>query len=159
MTKRTAIQVASNCSEASLQAFVKDFAQTLKGNERIFLEGELGVGKSTFARALITALGSTSLTHGSPSYPIIHSFDLAIGKLHHMDLYRVKNEGELHERGIEELLDHHHSVCVVEWASLFSAWKERVIKALVNQHRCFEIEISFDKNQEDRRSISLFQMN
>lgn len=157
MYKTTAIQVASNCSEQELENFAKTFAKTLKGNEKIFLEGELGAGKSTFARALLLALDSKSLSQGSPTYPIIHSYELSLGSVHHMDLYRIKMEEELQERGIEELLDS-NSVCVVEWASLFADWKQKAISALLPKHRCFEVKIVQTADQSELREIILYKL-
>ena len=77
----------------------------------ILLTGELGAGKSTFARALITAAGHTGSVP-SPTYTLVEPYKLASGNIYHIDLYRVSAEDELYYLGFDELDD---GLCLVEW--------------------------------------------
>ena len=77
----------------------------------ILLEGELGAGKSTLARALIRAAGHTGAVP-SPTYTLIEPYDLERGKLYHVDLYRVIDEEELQFIGFNDLED---GCRLVEW--------------------------------------------
>ena len=77
----------------------------------VLLEGELGAGKSTLARALIRAMGHTG-TVPSPTYTLVEPYHLARGSVYHVDLYRVSSEDELRFLGWNELDD---GFRVVEW--------------------------------------------
>ena len=77
----------------------------------ILLEGELGAGKSTFARALIRALGHEGAVP-SPTYTLVEPYQLGAKAIYHVDLYRVSSEEELRYLGWSELDD---GCRLVEW--------------------------------------------
>lgn len=77
----------------------------------ILLSGELGAGKSTFARALIKAAGHIGAVP-SPTYTLVEPYQLASGNIYHIDLYRITKEDELLYLGFDELDD---GLCLVEW--------------------------------------------
>jgi tRNA threonylcarbamoyladenosine biosynthesis protein TsaE len=77
----------------------------------VLLRGELGAGKSTFARAFIKAAGHQGAVP-SPTYTLVEPYKLASGKLYHIDLYRVSDEEELRYLGWNELDD---GFRLVEW--------------------------------------------
>ena len=77
----------------------------------VLLEGDLGAGKSTFARALITAMGHTG-TIPSPTYTLVEPYQLAGRIVYHVDLYRVADEEELRYLGWNEL---ENGLRLVEW--------------------------------------------
>lgn len=77
----------------------------------ILLRGELGAGKSTFARAFIQAAGHEGAVP-SPTYTLVEPYDLASGVIYHVDLYRVSSEEELRFLGFSELDD---GCRLVEW--------------------------------------------
>ena len=77
----------------------------------VLLSGELGTGKSTFARALIKAAGHDGPVP-SPTYTLVEPYDLAGGRFYHVDLYRVSSENELRYLGWNELDD---GFRLVEW--------------------------------------------
>lgn len=77
----------------------------------LLLEGELGAGKSTFARALIRALGHEGPVP-SPTYTLVEPYRLERATVYHVDLYRVADEGELRFLGWNELDD---GFRLVEW--------------------------------------------
>jgi tRNA threonylcarbamoyladenosine biosynthesis protein TsaE len=70
------------------QLFLEDF-----GHTKIFaFDGEMGVGKTTFISALLTAMGIKEL-EGSPTYSIVNVYESAMfGKINHFDMYRLKND-------------------------------------------------------------------
>ena len=77
----------------------------------ILLQGELGAGKSTFARALLRALGHSG-TVPSPTYTLIEPYRLARGDVYHIDLYRIADEEELYFLGFDEL---EAGLRLIEW--------------------------------------------
>ena len=77
----------------------------------LLLRGDLGAGKSTFARALIRGMGHTG-TVPSPTYTLVEPYDLARGVAYHVDLYRVASEDELRYLGWTELDE---GFRIVEW--------------------------------------------
>ena len=77
----------------------------------LLLEGELGAGKSTFARALIRSFGHDGAVP-SPTYTLVEPYDLSGRIIYHVDLYRVASEEELRFLGWNELDD---GLRLVEW--------------------------------------------
>ena len=77
----------------------------------ILLEGELGAGKSTFARALLRAMGHDGPVP-SPTYTLVEPYQVPGKAFYHIDLYRVASEEELRYLGWSELDD---GCRIVEW--------------------------------------------
>ncbi len=77
----------------------------------VLLAGELGAGKSTFARALIRMLGHSGPVP-SPTYTLVEPYRVPRGAIYHVDLYRVTNDDELRFLGWNELDD---GLRLVEW--------------------------------------------
>ena len=77
----------------------------------LLLRGDLGAGKSTFARALIRGMGHTG-TVPSPTYTLVEPYELPRGVTYHVDLYRVVSEDELRYLGWTELDE---GFRIVEW--------------------------------------------
>ena len=92
--------------QALLDALPEDLA-----GWTILLNGELGAGKSTFARAFIRAAGHTGPVP-SPTYTLVEPYQLPRGNIYHVDLYRVSDEEELRYLGWNELDD---GCRIVEW--------------------------------------------
>ncbi len=93
-------------------------AQALQANTTVFLQGDLGAGKTTLVRGLLTALGYVGKVK-SPTYTLLESYAVhlpAAGKvnLYHFDLYRFNDEEEWESAGFREHFNA-DSVCLVEW--------------------------------------------
>ena len=100
--------------EAVTAAFAARFAAALPpelGGRIVLLEGELGAGKSTFARALLRALGHRGAVP-SPTYTLVEPYETAAGKVYHIDLYRIGSAEELYFLGFDDLDD---GLVLVEW--------------------------------------------
>jgi tRNA threonylcarbamoyladenosine biosynthesis protein TsaE len=78
----------------------------------VHLVGELGAGKTTLARALIQTLAPGTRVK-SPTYTLIESYPLADFELHHLDLYRIVDPGEIEFLGLRDRAP--GSVLLVEW--------------------------------------------
>jgi tRNA threonylcarbamoyladenosine biosynthesis protein TsaE len=106
------------------------------------LHGEMGAGKTTFIHALCENLGVTS-SIGSPTYSIINEYESTKEEtIYHMDWYRLKNEEEALQAGVEDVL-YSGKLCLVEWP-------ERAEALLPDS--CFNIKI--EVRNEQTRSIS-----
>lgn len=77
----------------------------------ILLEGELGAGKSTFARGLIRALGFSGAVP-SPTYTLVEPYELPGRAIYHIDLYRLSDAEELPYLGFDEL---DQGLRLIEW--------------------------------------------
>lgn len=100
--------------EAATVALAKALAGALPGGIgglTLLLEGDLGAGKSTFARSLIHAMGHSGPVP-SPTYTLVEPYDLPAGHIYHIDLYRVSSEDELRYLGWNELDE---GFRIVEW--------------------------------------------
>jgi tRNA threonylcarbamoyladenosine biosynthesis protein TsaE len=89
-------------------------AQGLVAGVCIYLNGQLGAGKTTLVRAILQHLGVTGRIK-SPTYTIVEEYALANFTIYHFDLYRVADPQELDNLGIREYL-RENSVCIFEWA-------------------------------------------
>lgn len=99
--------------EARLVAVARRLAPHLRGGGIVHLSGELGAGKTTFARALLQALGVGERVK-SPTYSLIESYRAGELDIHHLDLYRLADPGELEWLGVSELWDA-AALVLIEW--------------------------------------------
>jgi len=99
--------------ESLLTVLAVGFARRIRAPFVIYLEGELGAGKTTFARAFVHALGFKGYVK-SPSYGLLESYELAGITVLHLDLYRIEDPEELEYLALRDLFDA-NSVLLVEW--------------------------------------------
>lgn len=100
--------------EAATLAFGDHFASVLgRRGMVIYLHGELGTGKTTFARALLGALQVRERVK-SPTYTLIEGYDAQGRPAWHLDLYRIADPGELEWLGLDALSDP-QALVLVEW--------------------------------------------
>ena len=109
------------------------------------LNGPMGAGKSTFARALIKALGVEKDSEGSPSFAIAHEY----GSVVHLDLYRLKVEIEIEEAGIPAYFWEGDSIVLVEWLSSFPSFEEDVLTKS-GSRQVWSLSFSFTESSELR---------
>ncbi len=105
--------IQRNIDEAHLVALAAHLAPAVRGGGVIHLVGELGAGKTTFARALLGALGVGERVK-SPTYSLIESYRVAGLDVHHLDLYRIADAGELEWLGLPDLCGP-HALLLIEW--------------------------------------------
>lgn len=106
-------------SESELLLFAGQLAKAIEPGAKIYLEGALGAGKTTFVRGLLLGLGYEGIVN-SPTFTLVESYELANFTLHHFDCYRMERVEELWEIGLSEYFSR-ESICVVEWASNFES--------------------------------------
>ncbi len=95
------------------QAHAADWAKRLTPPCVIFLHGELGSGKTTWARGFLRALGYQGAVK-SPSYTLVELYQLPHCQVCHVDLYRINDPMELELIGLREYLDP-RTLCLIEW--------------------------------------------
>lgn len=90
------------------------FLNDAGGSRVIAFHGEMGAGKTTFIKALCSQLGVRGSV-SSPTYSIINQYKTNQGKtVYHLDLYRLKNEAEAVQAGVEDCF-YSGDYCLVEW--------------------------------------------
>jgi tRNA threonylcarbamoyladenosine biosynthesis protein TsaE len=99
--------------EQATHAFAAKVASALEGGAVFHLHGELGAGKSSFARALLQALGVAGRIK-SPTYSLVENYPLDRGQAWHLDLYRIADPDELQWLGMDALGES-DAVVLIEW--------------------------------------------
>lgn len=85
----------------------------------ITLAGDLGVGKTEFARAFIGACVGEEVEVLSPTFTLVQPYETKLGTIWHFDLYRLTSEEELVEIGMQEALD--NGLSLIEWPQIAAA--------------------------------------
>lgn len=125
------MRLAQLADEAALVAQAQGLARTAPSAGLISLVGDLGAGKTTFARAFLRELGVTGAVR-SPTYTLIEPYDLPNRRVLHLDLYRLAGAEEIEALGLRE-----------EWDSalLLIEWPDRGEGALPPADLCLQLEL------------------
>jgi len=99
--------------EAATIALGQQLAKALPDGLVAFLHGDLGAGKTTFARAFLQALGVGEQVK-SPTYSLVEGYELGERRAFHLDLYRIADPGELEWLGLDSLAEP-GAIVLVEW--------------------------------------------
>jgi len=102
--------------------FGKELASKLTGGDIVLLHGDLGAGKTTLTKGIAMGLGVEDEIV-SPTFTLMQEYktqdsrleDYKIKRLVHIDTYRLENEEQLREIGVEDYLGDKETVCVIEW--------------------------------------------
>ena len=107
-------------SEAATEQLARRLAPRLRAGDVLLLSGQIGAGKTTFARAMIRALtGNPAEDVPSPSFTLVQTYDAPGLAIWHVDLYRLSGpEGAL-ELGLDEAMG--TALCLIEWPDRLGA--------------------------------------
>lgn len=106
-------------SLAATHAVAGALASVSRPGDVLVLAGEMGAGKTAFAQGFGRALGVTEPIT-SPTFTLVHTYDTQAGPLHHADIYRLEQLGELADLALGELAEF-NGIVLVEWGDVVSA--------------------------------------
>jgi tRNA threonylcarbamoyladenosine biosynthesis protein TsaE len=123
-------------------ALAKSIGEQSKGGEVFLLKGDLGAGKTVFAKGLAAGLGIDPVEVTSPTFTLVNAHEGRV-RFSHIDLYRL--DGGAHQGlGLEEIFDDEKAVTLIEWAERLGFVPDRATI----------IEMSYISNTERRVRIS-----
>ena len=123
----------------------KSAGEKAKPGEIYALTGDLGAGKTVFAKGFAAGLGITEPVN-SPTFTILQIYEGGRLPLYHFDVYRIEDEAEMEEVGLDEYL-YGNGVCLIEWP-------ERIAEILPESTRIVSIDRDPEKGL-DYRKITL----
>ncbi len=126
-------------SPEEMTAIASRMAPLLRPHDVILLKGDLGTGKSTFARALIQALCGPHTEVPSPTFTLVQTYETALFTLWHFDLYRLKDPEEIYELGLEEAYG--RGVSLIEWPERLGGFLPQ---------ESLEIEFTYGNDETER---------
>jgi tRNA threonylcarbamoyladenosine biosynthesis protein TsaE len=104
---------------AATAAAAAALAAVARRGDVFCLYGDLGAGKTTFARGFLAALGVDEEIP-SPTFNLVLTYDTALGTVWHFDLYRLGASDEVIELGIEDAFA--DGICLIEWPDRLGSW-------------------------------------
>lgn len=134
----------TNC-EAETRIVACRLAESVTSGTVICLRGDLGVGKTVFAKGFCAALGVAEHV-SSPTFTLVNEYELAGGMLYHFDLYRVEDADELYEIGFLDFVNG-ESISLIEWP-------ERAEDVLPEKR----IDVTIIRTEEDGRRITIEEL-
>ncbi len=129
---------------------IKEVAQLLLetvNSKTILFYGDMGVGKTTLIKALVSELGGGQVS--SPTFSIVNEYDIKNGLVYHFDFYRINEIHEVYDIGIEDYLDSK------QW--IFIEWPEKIREILPLKSDISYIKIN--KNGSRTLNIEPFEEN
>ena len=109
----------TSLSADALADFAGVLAHSLTPGDVIMLSGDVGAGKTHFARALIQSILQTPEDVPSPTFTLVQTYDTTRGSLWHTDLSRLTSTSELEELGLFDAFE--DAICLVEWPDRLGA--------------------------------------
>ncbi len=112
------------------RAIAASIARVARQGDLIVLAGEMGAGKTAFAQGFAKELGVHEPVT-SPTYTIVHSYQIGSSALHHADLYRLEHTAEIADLAFEELLE--QGIVLVEWGDVVDLGPQLRIEIAVGE--------------------------
>jgi tRNA threonylcarbamoyladenosine biosynthesis protein TsaE len=129
--------------ETATQALARSLAALANSGEQLALIGDLGAGKTVFARAFVRALCGADIEVPSPTFTIVQTYDAKDGReLFHFDLYRLESPDEALELDIDDAFA--NGISLIEWP-------ERLGSFLPPNH--LKLTLSYSDTESQRLAI------
>src|SRR6266852_1602092 len=124
-------------SEEQTYTTAKDLALRLKIPAHVLLYGDLGAGKTLFAKGLAAGFGVNDVDEvSSPTFTLVNQYSGRV-RIYHIDLYRIET-GALDGLGLEEIFDDANAAVIIEWAERLGKFETpgavRVFLSYVDDH-------------------------
>ena len=110
---RPTVRMTNLADESATVELARRIAEVSHAGDVIGLSGDLGVGKTRFARAFIDTLTDDGEEVPSPTFTLVQTYDSRVGTIWHFDLYRLSQATEAYELGIEDAFA--AGVALIEW--------------------------------------------
>ena len=134
------MEVFVSNSREETHAFAKEYAKTLKAGDTVLLDGDMGAGKTVFAKGVAEGLGIQEEVT-SPTYAYMNDYD---GVLFHYDCYRIESVEQAERLGLADYFDM-GGICLVEWSQNIAPLLPRIVK-----------RVQIKKLDENKREITCF---
>lgn len=129
------------------EVLAKLFARCLAPGSLVIAKGNLGAGKTAFAKGLAQGLGVKNIVN-SPTFNIIKVYEADRSlSFYHIDAYRLEDKDAVRDIGLEEILGDRSGICYVEWGEFISEFLDQVKDSV------YTVEIEF--LTETRRKIRI----
>lgn len=126
-------------------ALARAFAAKLRAGDTLLLSGDIGAGKTYFARALVHARLKSPEDVPSPTFTLVQTYESDAGEIWHADLYRLGQPDEAIELGLDEAFE--TAICLVEWPDrLGNLWPNDALL----------IDFATDTKDDDTRSLKFW---
>ncbi len=135
---------AATGGEAATAALAAAIAKLARVGDVIALSGDIGAGKTVFARGFVRALSKVDEDVPSPTFTLLQTYDCAQGPVHHYDFYRLESARDAYEIGIDESFA--EAITLIEWP-------ERI--AVLRGGHWLDIEFSMDARNPEKRELVL----
>lgn len=126
-------------SREETEKFAQKFAKTLRAGDVVLLNGDMGAGKTVFAKGVAKGLGIEEEVT-SPTYAYMNDYD---GRLFHYDCYRIESVAQAESLGLADYFDM-GGICLIEWAQNIAPLLPKYVK-----------KVAIKKLDENRREIVL----
>ncbi|MCX4079198.1 tRNA (adenosine(37)-N6)-threonylcarbamoyltransferase complex ATPase subunit type 1 TsaE [Rickettsia rhipicephali] len=148
-------------SEEETKKLAKLLAQSLKPNDIVLLNGDLGAGKTFFCREIIKYFCGENTSIISPTFNLLQTYKASNFTIYHYDLYRLKSPEEIYELGFEEALLNDNLI-LIEWSEIIKHLLtppliEVNLEVLDNNKRLCSIITNHKENSQESSLIDFLQ--